>query len=140
MNTEIYLKRSVMFARLAKLVPVLTLACLAGCNTKVKYEKTDSLDPFESRVYSVEGPAKDQKVKVEITSTESEITYWVVLDKDKPKDLETLDASTKIPNALSTGSNKKAETVEVTIPGKQPFSVIIAGAKKKTTITVKING
>ena len=104
------------------------IASLAGCGSKLHYEKTlemSSSQPMQT--LTIEAPKQDQKVKVDISSKEP-VEVVVVLSKDD-------DGKGK---PLATKKDVKTDSLEVTIPKGQEFRVIIS-ASKDTKVTVKID-
>ena len=96
-----------------------------GCSTKVRYNETVKLVAGDSKTFTIEGPKKDQRVKIEVASSVN-VSVEVILDKDKGK--KPLDSKLSV----------KDYTFETIIPAGEAFSVIIT-AIKETEVTVKIN-
>ena len=96
-----------------------------GCSSKVRHNETVKLAAGDTKTFTIDGPKKEQKVKIEVTSS-ANISIDVILEKDKGK------------KPLDGKLNVKEYTFEATIPAGEAFSVII-NANKEAEVTVRIN-
>jgi len=114
---------------------LLVVFLLAGCS-KVHDVKTITLKPGETNIFEVDAPKRDQKVRVVVTSAEP-ISVAIALTKDIGGQEVTSVSDLKTTLELKKGV--KQETIEVTIPAKEKYTVIVSDALKSTDVTVKID-
>lgn len=101
----------------------------AGCASKIRYEKSDTVTAGETKFYEIDGPTKQQRVKIEISSDEK-IFVRVFLKKDRSS-----------PDAKPLGETQgtKDASVEVDIPEGETFVIVVDGAGKKASYTIRVN-
>ena len=109
------------------LVLLISFAGATGCAaSKVRFEKVTEVDPKDgSKVLIVDGPKKEQKVRIEIIA-QGPIDVVVKLEKH----LESFKDN------LAEKHGEKEFTLEVTIPAGEPFCIVLT-APSKTSVTVK---
>jgi hypothetical protein len=125
------------------LIAALSLALLvvAGCQ-RLNLEKTVEVTPTEVKIITIDGPTKEQKVNVDFTTTDAEVNVYVCLDEDKKAVEEhvvnnrTIDENKLLAKSLL----KKSGTLEVTIPARKDFVVLVGSTGKKSKVTVKVVG
>jgi len=117
----------------------LILLVLVGCH-KLNYEKSESLSPGETKTYTVEAPKGDQKVRVVARSSEGPVSVYLVLQHEaQAVEAAITGGHTPPKDKVLAGAEKQNEvTLDATVPAKNEFTVIVGGASKKTTITVKV--
>lgn len=124
------LTRVVAFAVLAMLISVV------GCQ-KVNVEKKYTLSPGDVKTLIVDGPAREQAVTVDFTST-GPVDVYVAVEKD------VNDANDKVAapkTSLGSEKGKEKGTVKATIPAKAAYGVVLVNAKKKDTeVTLTLKG
>ncbi len=118
-----------MTRRIAALPLVLVL--LLGCQSKLSTEHKLSLEPGESRSVVVDGPTFTQKVVVTLSSNQP-VDVAVHLKKDVTDD--------KANNPLGSLKQSSAGTLNVQIPAKEAFVVLVTSGMKPSTVSLKIAG
>jgi len=119
------------------LVPFLAVVCLAGCS-KLHEERTFAVDAGWSKTIMISPPASSQKLKIAMTSDEP-VNVWVVLKKDVPGAKEDIDPATIKSSVLASAEKTKSATLDVTIPAKEEFWIVVNGSGKRATGSVKID-
>ncbi len=109
---------------------------LVGCG-KLKYDRTETLEPGDMKTYTIDGPSSQQVVRVKLKADE-EVSLAVIPARDFPAPF-SLDNLEKV-KAYATKANAKEFDLEATIPAKVDFMVLVYGAKKSTPITLNIQG
>lgn len=127
--------------KLAASILITSLALMAtGCNRALHFENTISMGPGDVKEFSVDAPRNEQKVTIAFTSSKVPVNVYVTLANN----LET--ASKAIQNyktpegILGKQENAKEGSIDVVIPAKKEFGIIVAGAKNDTTVQFKMNG
>ena len=117
---------------------VILLVAIVGCAQTVSVEKTVEVSAgLNSAPIVVDGPKKDQKIKVEFTA-DNPVDVQVILGNDENAVLRELEKAK--PNVESVAAEKKATsgTLEATIPAGKDYGVYLSNATKKTSVTVKL--
>lgn len=122
-------------------VPVcLIVAALAGgCQSRLKFDQTSTVEMGEVKYYEVDSPKYEQKIAIDISS-DQEISVYVVGGKDKDAVFNDLNASKEPKNVLASKHGVKSGALEATVPAKEKFFVFLANAKKKCSVTIKLVG
>ena len=113
----------------------------AGCQ-KLDVEKTYTIGVGDVEVLQIDGPSKQQKVTVTVTTT-FPVNVHIVPESEHNAAMSALPLNKKLDPSQVLGSMEKMETgmsVEGTVPAKAGYSVIVSGATKKTEVTLKITG
>src|SRR5205823_1866650 len=119
----------------------LTAASVAGCQ-RLNHEGTYPIDPGIVQAVEITPPAGEQKVTVDVQASPGSIDVYVVLADNVAAVKEKL-LNYKKPDASELKVSKEkmeSGTLETTIPSGKAFAVILAGAKKKTEVKLKIKG
>jgi hypothetical protein len=133
------LNRATILTRLL----LLSVTALAGCS-KVNFEQTLTLEPGAIKMYEIDAPRSQQKVRVDVDSAQP-IDVDVALESDSAAVRQFLERERKAdkggtPTGLLAGKQGVSQgSVEATIPAGKGFSVLLSGAKKKTEVKVKVN-
>ena len=122
---------------LVRYLPLLALFALTGCS-KIHQQFSFSLEPGESRELNVSAPLSEQKLKVAMTSDQP-VNIYVILEKNFPGGKDNFDPETLKEGVLVKEKDKKEANLSVTIPAKEKFVVFVNGAKKKATVSMKID-
>jgi hypothetical protein len=120
------------------------IACLVltntGCNRRLNFHRSLTMGPGDVRSFSVEAPRSEQKVTFHFSSSEVPVDVYVALEKD-------IDAASsaiqnyKAPQGILASQLKAREgSLDVTIPARTAYGVIVGGVTKDTTVEVKIAG
>ncbi len=124
---------------------LVSISCLglivlaSGCGQRVSEEKTLEMKAGEILAPIVlDGPKKEQKVKVEFTSSESPIDVYVILGKDENAILRELDKAAPKVEAVASKKQSKGETLSATIPAGKDYGVYLTNASKNTSVKVKV--
>ena len=119
---------------------VLIVAALAGgCQSRLKFDQTSSIEMGEVKYFEVDSPKYEQKVSVDITS-EHEISVYIVGANEKDAVYNDLNSSKEPKNVLAAKEQFKSGSVEATVPAREKFYVFLAKAKKKGNVTIKLVG
>lgn len=110
---------------------------VAGCS-KIHEKKDFTLEPGNSHNLKITAPLSEQKLTVALTSDQP-VSIWVLLEKDVPGGKDDLDPTTLKSGILASKTDTKEVSLDVTIPAKEAYRIIIAGAAKKAAVTVKID-
>jgi len=126
---------------LVRLVPAAALAvgvlCLTGCGPgKLDQSRSWEIDNGEAKAIDLPAIAKPQNIKVEFTSSDSDVYVLLVKEADAKGDEGLMDISNGA-KALGKKDGKSGDfTAE--IPENTPTRVIVRGAQKKTKVDLKI--
>ena len=107
--------------RFTFLLIVIVLASIPACaGSKVRFDKTVELQEGDRKIYTIEAPKEDQKVKIEFSATENlnvEVFLEKARDKGKP---------------LAQSTNAKEGSLEVNIPAGESFVIEVTSFHKCT--------
>jgi len=119
-------------------LPLLAVFALTGCS-KIHQQFSFTVEPGNFHTLKVSAPLSEQKLKVNMTSDQP-VNIYVILDKNLPPEIkDDFDPETVKEGVLVKEKGKKDADLSVTVPAKEKFSVIVNGAGKKASITVKID-
>lgn len=119
------------------LILMLAVFVLPGCGPgKLDQSRTWELDGGESRALDLPAVSKPQKINVEFSSSEGDVSAFVFKEEDaKGEDgLRNADINAKKAIVYKTS---KADTLSADVPENTPTRVIIF-AKQKTTVNLKV--
>ncbi|HYT92507.1 MAG TPA: hypothetical protein VEL76_27575 [Gemmataceae bacterium] len=132
-----------MRTRLRSLAVVLTILLVgtSGCQ-RLEHEGTYPMKMGEIQGIQISAPRGDQKVTVDVSASPAPIDVYVVLEDNRAAVTDKLHGYKEPDAGHILASKKKVDTgtLETTIPAGKAFSVILAGATKKTDVKVKIKG
>lgn len=121
-------------------VIMLAGVCLiSGCQ-KLNYEKTLKLSDTDVRAISIDGPRREQKVAVTVTAPGAKVDVYVVPEKDQEAVTQDLLNHKKPKEVLASKQKVESDTLEVTIPAKMSFSVVLGAASKDCEVKVSVKG
>jgi hypothetical protein len=109
---------------------------MAGCQ-RINQERTIHLESGDVQAIIVDPPSNEQKIMVKITSG-SPIDAYVVLERDLQTAKQALLDSRSVKTALASKQKDQNPTLEATIPSRNGFAILLAGARKSTEAKVKI--
>jgi hypothetical protein len=118
-------------------IALIGVLALAGCS-KIHEKREFSLELGGMNSLVITAPLSEQKVKVILTADQP-VNIYVMLDKDFPQGKEDVDLETLKTGILGTEKNTKDATLDVTVPAKEKFRIVVGGATKKTNVTVKVD-
>jgi hypothetical protein len=118
----------------------LLVVVLAGCQSKLRDSRTLDVEIGSINTIHIDGPRYDQKVTVEFTSSDGPVGVYVCLRKDEREVGADADTGHTHPAALGSVARAVSGTIEVSIPAKQEFSIMVFAAGKRTTVSLKITG
>ncbi|WP_020473097.1 hypothetical protein [Zavarzinella formosa] len=125
-----------------RLLPVLCAVLLSGClKSKIHESRTWPLESGQSKEMQVEGPTGNQKINVKITSSDSNVDAYILLDDQLGAMTSEIDPD-KLPPAaiLDKSKGTKDATLSATIPAKKAYRIFVNNnASKKTTVIVKLD-
>jgi hypothetical protein len=121
------------------LVASLTLM-IGGCNRSLHYEKTVSLAPGKTQEFSVDAPRGEQKVTVVFSSSKVPVSVYVGIASNLESISDDVQNYKSPKGVLGKLENAKEGSIDVVIPAKTPFGVIVGGAKNDTEVQFKMNG
>ncbi|CAN5438669.1 hypothetical protein BH10PLA2_BH10PLA2_09750 [soil metagenome] len=120
------------------------VACLvlttAGCNRRLNFERSLTMGPGDVRSFSVEAPRVQQKVTITFSSSEVPVDVYVALEKDIEAASSALQNYKAPQGILASQMKARQGSVDVTIPARTAYGVIVAGSTKDTTVQVKMTG
>jgi hypothetical protein len=117
------------------------LVCLltaAGCRSRVNHEWNAQLDVGDVKSVSLNAPAANTKIRVEINATGAPVNAWVMLERDSQAAQDRLLNFQKPEKVLGGKEKVQQEVIEVTIPEKTGFTVMLGSTGKAAQATVKI--
>ncbi len=127
---------------IARALPVLCLsaavALVAGCKAdRLDETKTFTLKLGEEgeKVFDLGKQSKEQKVTADYTSTESEVSVFVVAAKDYDAFDTALTGAKKKEKAMAAALDSKSGTVAATVPPNTEYKVVVALGDKATKPT-----
>jgi hypothetical protein len=120
-----------------RLIPVVAVCALTGCS-KIHEQRSYSIEPGMTQYLKVTAPLSETKYKVALTSDQP-VSVWVVLEKNWPSGKEDVDPETLKEGVLGKEMQTKDATLAITVPGKEAFRVVVGGAAKTASVTVKID-
>jgi hypothetical protein len=129
-----------------KLFAALFLASLIpGCQKLVgfNYSRDFDLETGQVRVVEIDAPKHDQLVKVK-TSCPEPISAYLVLDEDNNKKMvqdALLNYKSPDKSWILDGKEKTSDiSLEGKVQANKAYAVLIAGATKKTTVKLTVEG
>ena len=111
---------------------------LAGC-TRVKDEKTVSIDPGEVKKLMIDPQKSDLKLTVTGHSADAPVNACLVTQDDEEASMPPLMSGKAPPKALASALASKDFNLEATLPAGKGGTVLLAG-DKKTQVQVTIVG
>lgn len=124
-----------------RFLPLVMVLLLTGCpKSKIHQERTFSVDAGDSYQLQIDAPTGNQKIAVSVSSKESTVNVYIVLDDQITGNKDDVDPA-KLPATAILGSEKsvKDAVVSASIPAKKAYRIIVTGATKKTNVTVKVD-
>jgi hypothetical protein len=118
-------------------IAFVAIIALTGCS-KIHEKREFTVGAAESHSLEISAPLSEQKVKVTLTSDQP-VNIYVLLDKDYPKGKDDFDPETLKTGIIASQKNAKEASLDATIPAKEKYRVIVGGATKQATVTVKID-
>ena len=117
------------------------LACgalfLAGCGpAKLNESRTWDLDGGEARGLDLPAISKPQKINVEFSSTDGEVSVYVFKEEDAKGEEGLMNADTNAKKALAYKTSK-GETFSADVP-ENTATRVIAFTRRKTTVNLKV--
>lgn len=122
------------------LTSLLLVLVLAGCQSRLKDNRTIDVEAGGINTIRIDGPKYEQKVQIEFTSTNVPVSVYVCLRKDETMVGGAAEVDQLHATALCRTPKGTTGSVEVTVPAKQEFSVMVIGGNKPTSVKLKIVG
>lgn len=125
------------------------VACLAlgllvsasGCGQPINVDKEIQLNAYAHYpAILVEAPKYDQNITVEFTSSDAPVDVHVILGKDENAITEEFGRAKTTHKKVASKLQSKADTLSCTIPAGEDYGVYLTGAKKNTTVKLKLKG
>lgn len=127
--------------KLVASILITSLALIAtGCNRALHFENTISMGPGDVKEFSVDPPRSEQKVTIAFASSTVPVRVYVTLANNLESASKAIQNYKTPEGILGKQENAKEGSIDVVIPAKTPFGVIVAGAIKDTTVQFKMNG
>jgi len=116
----------------------LSLLVAVGCQ-RLNVEKDIHVSPGEVQDVIIDAPRSEQKIKVDVTST-APIDVYVILSSDQQVVKDKLLGNRSPDPSKLLANQQKAEnaSLDATIPAKNEFRILLAGAKKPADVKVKV--
>ncbi len=118
----------------------ISVLALAGCQSKLKDSRTLIVEPAGINTVYIDGPKYDQKVTVEFSSSECPVSVFVCLKQNEQSVGAAADVGQLHADLLGSVQKATSGTIDLSIPAKQDFAVLVMEAKKRTTVTLKLTG
>jgi hypothetical protein len=118
---------------------ILTLAILLlpGCGPgKLDESRNWELEAGEARALDLPAISKPQKINVDFTSSEGDVSAFVFKEEDAKGEDGLRNADTNAKKAIASKTSK-GETFSVDVPENTATRVIVF-ARRKTTVTLKV--
>jgi hypothetical protein len=125
-------RRSLAFAALCLAVVVL----LPGCTSRVSFDKTLTLEPGAIKMYTIDAPRREQKVRIQVDSREP-VTCYVGLADAAGEMQKALERDAQ-PTALGGKSGVTQESFDVSIAAGKEFVIFLSGAKKPSEVKLSV--
>jgi hypothetical protein len=123
----------------ATLAGLLVLAGTAGCQSKLKFEKTVQVDSGQQRSFPIDAPRYDQTVVVTLTA-DVPIDVYVYLEKNEAAAEKSMTFGKPSDVFLASKTNTKSETIDVKVPAKERAVITISGRNKPGTVSLSVVG
>jgi hypothetical protein len=125
-----------MFTRLLTVVVSFAALALLGCGpSKLNESKSWELDSGDARALDLPAVSKAQKVNIEFSSSEGEISVYVFKEEDAKGDDGLFGSDSKKALAFKKA---KSDTFSADVPENTATRVIVRGIDKKTKVTLKV--
>jgi hypothetical protein len=113
---------------------------VAGCyRTVLNQQSTWDVGPGDYQTLTISRAPKEQKIKVEVTSSACPVGVYVYLEKDKAAAMRDIEARKNPPAKVLDFKEKTNDTtLEVPIPANTEAVVAVTHAAKATVVTVKL--
>jgi hypothetical protein len=117
------------------------LGLAAGCQ-RLDVDRTINLEPGEVRDIIIGAPRSQQNVKVDVSASGAPVDVYVVLEAERAGVEDSLTLSKRPDTAKLLASQQKVTTatLEATVPAKNDFAILLAGAAKPAEVKVKVTG
>jgi hypothetical protein len=113
------------------------VATLSGCTSRVNFEKTVSLTTGNIMAYSIDAPRGEQKVRIQIDSTEP-INVDVGFEADGADIHKALERDQRPTGLIASKVGAKQDELDATIPAGKAFTVYLSGARKKAEVKLSV--
>src|SRR6185369_17036775 len=122
--------------------PALAICALAlpGCQTRLKWTNTTTLEQGQTKSFEIDKPRYDQLVSVDFSSSDGAIDVFVCLEENKQAVEDAIAMGKTHSGVLGSQIKATSGTIEVSVPAQVKPIVFIAHAKKSTNVTLKIVG
>jgi hypothetical protein len=115
------------------------LLLLAGCQSRLSFDRTLRVEPGSSNTFEIDPPRYDQKMSITI-ETDAAVRVDVYLKRDSEAVDRDLTLKQKSDKTIGTWSGDKSGTLEVSVPAHQFVVVRVDAEKKAANVTVKVVG
>jgi hypothetical protein len=115
------------------------LAAVAGCQSKLNIDQTVQIESGAMKTIEIDAPRYDQKMVFAIQS-DNPVNVFVYLQKDKTAVMDAIDKGKKPEGLLASKENVTNETLEVSVPAKQPATIAFQTMTKTAVVKLKITG
>ena len=125
-----------MISRVLTVAVALGAFILAGCGPgKLNENKTLSIDTGEAKGLDLPAVSKPQKINVEFSSSEGEVSVYIFKEEDAKGEDGLIASDPKKALAFKRG---KADSFSADVPENTATRVIVRNATKKTDVQLKV--
>jgi len=118
----------------------LALLMAVGCQQHLNEQRDIHVTPGTVKLVSIDGPSRQQKINVEVTSS-APVDVYIVLSSGQEAEDKMLDGKRLDPsNVLASKDQVENATLDATVPAKNRFCVVVKNAKKAADVKLKITG
>jgi len=120
---------------------LVALVVLPGCPSApaLNYEKTVDMEPGDIKLYTIDAPRRDQKIRVETDSAEAiDVTVALESDAEAVKKFLSREVAGSNPPWLARKESNKHHSLDTEVPAGKSFTVLLSGAKKRTEVKLKV--
>jgi hypothetical protein len=115
---------------------VAVVVLLPGCTSRVSFDKTLTLEPGAIKMYTIDAPRREQKVRIQIDSR-GPVNCYIGLADGAGEMQKALERDAQ-PTALGGKSGVTQESFDVTIAAGKEFVVFLSGAKKPSEVKLSV--
>jgi len=131
-------RATIMRLRRVLAAVALIVAVAAGCQSRLKDERTPALESGTDKTITLDTPRYDQTITVTV-SADVPTDVYLYLEKDQGEAERAIALGAKSDKLLASQGQTQSATLEAKVPAKEK-SVLMVRSKKPGTATVKIVG
>src|SRR4051812_14619934 len=89
----------------------------AGCQTRLKWSRTETIAPGETKLFDIDAPRYDQQVTIEFTA-DNEINVYACLQDDKDKVQDAILMGRTPTGVLASKEKSSSGSMEFSVAAK----------------------